>query len=275
MDELRPDYSHTYGFDDFIVDTMKRHTAEANAGYLLPHLKPGHRLLDFGCGTGTVSVGLADAVKPGEMHGVTMIEPRVRAARELAARGGHDNAAFHLAETLPIPFEDDYFDVAHCHNILMSFPDPLIALSELRRVLKPGGLLGCRELLCEASFSFPDDGALARSWEIFTDLLELNFRHAQIGKELKWLLIQSRFEKVQMSADYDVYSEPEDMEYIRDVFLKWFLSDDTMDTAIANGAATPQLRDSVRDYYHNVWMDDPGAMLAVAHGVAIGYKPHE
>ena len=276
MDELRPDYSHTYGYDDFVVDTMKRRTAEANVGYLFPHLRPGFRLLDFGCGTGTISVGLADAVKPGEMHGVAMIEPRVRAARELAARGGHDNATFHLVETLPIPFEDGYFDVAHCHDILMSFPDTSIALSELMRVLKPGGLIGCREMLCEASFSFPDDGGiLARSWEIFTDVLGIYFRQAHMGKELKWLLLQSGFENVQMSADYDVYSEPEDIEFIGDVFLKWFLSDGTMDDAIANGAVTPELRDRVRDYYYNVWLNDPGAMLAVAHGVAIGYKPHE
>ena len=274
VDELKPDYDHTYGFDDFIVDSMSRRTAEANAGYLLPHLRPGYRLLDFGCGTGTISVGLADAVKPGELHGVAMMEPRVRAARELAARGGHDNATFHLAQTLPVPFEDGYFDAVHCHNILMSFPEPVIALKELKRVLKPGGVIGCRELLCEASFSFPDDNdILARSWEIFTDLLELNFKHAQVGKELKWLLLQAGFEDAQMSADYDVYSEPEDIEYICDVFLKWFLSNDTMGVAIENGAATPELRDRVRDYYHNEWRNDPAALLAVAHGTAVARVP--
>ena len=275
MDQAHPDYEHTYGFDDFVVDTMRRRTAEANAGYLLPHLKPGHRLLDFGCGTGNISVGLADAVSPGEMHGVAMIGSRVDMARELAARGGHDNAVFHRFQLGPLPFEDDYFDAAHCHNILMSFPDPQVVLRELRRVLKPGGIIGCREMLMEASFSFPDDGTLARSWQIFTDILELNFRHAQVGKELKWLMIQSGFEDVRMSADFDVYSEPDDIEFIRDVFLRWFFSKDTVEAAIGYGAATEELWDSIQDYYYNVWLKDPAAMIAMAHGVGLARKAYE
>ncbi len=276
IDAAAPDYEHTYGFDDFVVETMKRRTAQANAGYLLPHLKPGHRLLDFGCGTGTISVGLADAVSPGEMHGVAMIESRVEMARELAAEGGHDNAVFHVFELGPLPFEDGHFDVAHCHNILMSFPDPQVVLRELRRVLRPGGLIGCREILLEASFSFPDDdGVLARSWEIFTDLLEINFRQANVGKDLKWLMLQSGFEDARASADFDVYSEPEDIEFIRDVFLRWFFSEGTMTSAIEHGAATKELYNRVKDYYHNVWLDDPAAMTSMAHGVVLARKPYE
>ncbi len=269
-----PNYEYTYGFDDFVVAVMGRQTAEDNAGYLLPHLRQGDRILDYACGVGAISVGLADAVRPGEMRGVAMSEPRVEMARRLAAEGGHDNAIFQLFQPGPLPFEDGYFDAVHCHNVLMSFPEPLVALRELRRVLKPGGVIGCREMLCEASFSFPDDdGILARSWEIYTDLLEINFRYAQAGKELKWLLLQSGFDKVNMSANYDIYSEPEAIEFISDVFLRWFLSNDTMTAAIENGAATEELLDRVRDYYYNVWRNDPAAMLAVAHGVALAYKP--
>ena len=43
---------------------------EAHAVYLLPHLKLGLLVLDFGCGQGTISVGLAGAMDPGEVHGV-------------------------------------------------------------------------------------------------------------------------------------------------------------------------------------------------------------
>ncbi len=269
------DPGHTLAFDEFSNEIYKRLTAEVHARHLMPHLRSGHRVLDFGCGPGTITVGLASAVEPnGEAHGVAMIESRVEEARERAAAGGHDNAAFYLARTLPLPFEDNTFDAAHSQNILMSFPEPLFALAELRRVLKPGGVISCRELLLEASFSYPDaDGILARSWEMFTDILGMNFRHANVGKELKWLLIRSGFRRVNMSANYDVYSEPEDIEFIYDVFLRWFLSDATMDAAIEQGAATEELRDRIREYYYEEWRDDPAAMTAMAHGVAIAYKP--
>ena len=63
-----PDY--TMGFSDEFMESVRRYTAEASAGYLLPHLRPGMRVLDFGCGPGTISVGLAKAIEPGELHGV-------------------------------------------------------------------------------------------------------------------------------------------------------------------------------------------------------------
>ena len=68
-----PDY--TMGYGKATLETQLRATAETSAGFLLPYLKPGHRLLDFGCGPGTISVGLAQAVAPGEMHGVTWKSP--------------------------------------------------------------------------------------------------------------------------------------------------------------------------------------------------------
>ena len=267
---------HALGFDEFSVETYRRLTAEVHASHLMPHLRPGYRVLDFGCGPGTITVGLAEAVRPnGEAHGVAMIESRVEEARERAAAGGHDNATFHfLNNPTRLPFEDNTFDAAHSQNILMSFPEPLMALGEMRRVLKPGGIISCRELLLEASFSYPDAGRiLTRSWEMFTDILGMNFRHADVGKELKWLLLRSGFENVEMSANYDVYSEPGDIEFIYDVFLRWFLSDETMNAAIEQGAATGELRDRIRDYYYEEWRDDPAAMAAMAHGAAIAYKP--
>ena len=269
-----PDYA--LGFSEWGNRTHKRLTAEVNARHLMPYLKPGHIVLDFGCGPGAMTMGLAEAVEPyGEAHGVGIIGEWIQEARESAAEGGRDNATFHHVDYLEsLPFEDNTFDVAHCHNILMTLPDPLVALDELNRLLKPGGIISCREVLLDASFSFPDrDGILTRFWEMFTDFLALEFRFAPLGKQLGELLTQKGFEKAEMSANFDIYSEPEDMEFIYDVFLSWFLSDETMDTAIARGAATEELRDRIRDYYYNEWRYDPAAIAAVAYGIAIAYKP--
>jgi len=58
-----PDYSMGYG--ETTSRRLTRRTAERDVAYLLPHLKPGMRVLDIGCGPGSISIGLAGAVDPG------------------------------------------------------------------------------------------------------------------------------------------------------------------------------------------------------------------
>ena len=130
---------------------FKRFTAETHAAHLLPYLKTGLRVLDFGCGPGTISAGLAKAVEPGELHGVGIEESQIDLARSVAEAGGQDNATFHVGDVTDLPFEDAFFDVAHCHNVLMHVPDTRAVLTEVKRVLKPGGIVSAREMICESS----------------------------------------------------------------------------------------------------------------------------
>ena len=91
--------------------------------HLLPHLKPGLRVLDLGCGPGSISVGLAKAIEPGELHGIDMEESQIAIARASAAAGGHSNATFHVGDAKNLPFEDGYFDAVHTHAVLMHIPE--------------------------------------------------------------------------------------------------------------------------------------------------------
>ena len=134
-----PDY--TMGFGEEMIESLRRFTAETHAGHLLPYLRPGQRILDFGCGPGTISVGLAKAVHPGELHGVDMEESQIDLARQVAQAQRQDNAVFHVGDVNSLEFEEGFFDVVHCHNLLMHVPDTHAVLIEVKRVLKPGGLI--------------------------------------------------------------------------------------------------------------------------------------
>lgn len=104
----------------------------------LAALKPGESVLDVACGTGLVTFAAAKAVGPaGEITGTDLSEEMVRAitarAAELGVRGEFTRQD---AEALDLP--DAAFDAALCALGLMYVPDPVKALREMHRVLKPG-----------------------------------------------------------------------------------------------------------------------------------------
>ncbi len=265
-----PDY--TMGFSEEFLQSLRRYTAQASAAHLLPHLRPGLRALDFGCGPGTISVGLAKAVAPGELHGVDMEESQIELARAVVDASGQENAIFHVGDVTDLPFEDDFFDVAHCHNVLVHVPDTSAVLTEVKRVLKPGGIIGCREMICASSFTHPDFGVIRKAWDMMEDLLVADDGHPQMGKELKGHILDAGFANPRITASFDVYGTPEDVIFIYGLADLWFLSPEITEAAIKYGAATEELCKAIGVAYDR-WKDHPGAICGVAFGEAVANKP--
>ena len=265
-----PDY--TMGFSEEFMESLRRYTAHASAAYLLPLLRPGLRILDFGCGPGTISMGLARAVLPGELHGVDMEASQIDLAKAATKASGIGNAIFHVADILSLPFEDGFFDMAHCHNVLMHIPDTQAALGEVKRVLKPGGIIGCREMISASSFTQPDYGVIRKAWDMFEDLVAADDGHPQMGKELKEHMGNAGFNNVRVTASFDIYSTPADVAFIYGLADQWFLSPEIMEAAIKYGASTKELCDAIAVAYGK-WKDSPSAVVGVAFGEAVANKP--
>ncbi len=260
------------GVDQLAMEAFKRYTAQSQARHLLPYLRPGQRILDFGCGPGAISVGLARAVDPGEMHGVDSDGSRIELARMIAGFQGQENATFHVGDVLDLPFEDGYFDVAHGHDVLMYVPDTAGALAEVKRVLKPGGIISCREIICESSFMQPDYNVMKGSWDMYEELLKDDGGHPQIGKELKARLGEAGFVNARITGSVDIYSTPGEIEFIYRLSQKWFMTPEVVEGAIKYGATSRELADRTARAYDE-WKDDPGAVSGVAFGEAIAAKP--
>ncbi|MDP6823736.1 MAG: methyltransferase domain-containing protein [Dehalococcoidia bacterium] len=136
----RERYAH--GYSEPMVRVMASRTADIYAKFLLPYLTPGMRLLDCGCGPGSITVGLARAVSPGETIGIDVEQSQADAATDAAKREGIGNARFQVASIYDLPFDDDSFDVAFMHAVLEHLDRPVDGLAEVLRVLKPGGQAG-------------------------------------------------------------------------------------------------------------------------------------
>ena len=271
-DQASQDSTYTMGYSDDFQQMLARRSVHTHAAHLLPHLQAGQRVLDFGCGPGTISVGLAQVVDPGEVHGIDMEASQIGMATAAAEAGGHANATFHVGDVTDLPFDDDSFDIAHCHAVLMHVPDTQAALAEVKRVLKPGGLIACRESIISSSFLHPGDEDTAEAWETFARLLAGNGGHPEMGLELKANLMTAGFTGIRASGSFDFFGSTEDVAFFHGFINDWFYSPKVTAAIVEFGLASQEKLDfwQVRI---DEWRDSPGAVGAIAFGEGIAYKP--
>ena len=264
-------HNYTMGYSEEFLQLLERRNAGNSAAYLLPLLEPGMTLLDLGCGPGTITMGLAEAVNPGEVHGIDMEETQIGLAQAAAEGSGHSNAIFQVGNALSLPFEDGTFDVVHAHAVIMHIPDTKTVLAEARRVLKPGGILATRDLIAESSFMEPGTDGLREAWATFTNLMRGNGGHPEIGKEMKGVMLDAGFTDIRCSASFDSYGTAADLDFYYAFIIDWFFSDQLIERVSALGMASREKFEFWRGELDR-WRGSPGSFGALAFGECVGRK---
>ena len=181
--------------DEFRRDVIAQRTAEASAAFLIPHLRPGMRLLDCGCGPGNITVDLAKLVAPGEVVGVDLSEADLASGRDLALTRGVANVRFEQANLYWLPFADGAFDVAFAHSVLEHLGDPLAALKEMRRVLRSGGMVGIADPAWHRTLRYPTNAWLDMWDTLRPRAVERRGGHPLYVAEQRALLRQAGFDR--------------------------------------------------------------------------------
>ncbi len=175
--------AYTHGHHEAVLRSHEWRTAENSAGYLLPHLRPGLDLLDLGCGPGTITLDLAARVSPGRVLGIDSSAEVIEKARGLGT-GRATSAEFAVGDAYALGLPDASVDVVHAHQILQHLSEPVAAVVEAARVLRPDGILAVRDSDYAGFFWAPENSGLDRWLELYHQLTARNRVDADAGRHL-------------------------------------------------------------------------------------------
>jgi SAM-dependent methyltransferase len=241
--------------------------------FLMPHLREGTRLLDAGCGPGSLALRLAERVAPATVTGIDIDARAVATAHASAQRAGLTNARFLVADVLHLLFEDGAFGAVFCHDLLAYLSSPEAAVRELFRVCAPGGLVGAREPLGFSGrlFSVSMNGAERSLSDLVCEMSRLGFGRPNVGVELKGMLHAAGFRAIRATVTQDVYQDQADLFSLRG-WLAPFLSGEpgarAVSAGLVTGAALAELAAKVQD-----WPSDPAAIGVMSWIEYVARKP--
>lgn len=249
---------------------MVRRSAEKQAAFLLPHLRPGMRLLDCGCGPGSITIGLARVVAPGVVVGVDFDSGEVERARKLATDHDITNVQFETGNVYELPFADGMFDACFSNALLDHLSDPIAALREMRRVLKADGVLGVRTADRDGYLLAPADALLEKFGEWGEQHKNAQGVRVRIGKNIRAMLREAGFARTEASASYDCYGTVEEVRGLAESaaagLSKGQSREQTGESAGSDRAAAEAVAAAWR-----TWGESPDAFFAMSFCEGVGW----
>jgi SAM-dependent methyltransferase len=268
---MAADRSYTIGHEEGPLAYMRLRTAERSCGFFRHHVRPDSRILDCGCGPGSITIGLALWAPDGQTIGIDIGEEQLEGARALAKQLGAANVSFQQGNIFALPFEDDSFDIVFSQTVLYHIPSPQRALSEIRRVLRPGGLVALRDAINASIITWPEEPLI----EELGRVVRLGALHSggnpDVGQELGTLLHTAGFDDVFFNLNFEQPERPEErLEYFSRVAG---LVEGTLATlAVREGWSTAEKLAQGAERCREL-ANIPGSIFALPFGQAVGRKP--
>ena len=264
--------TYTHGHAAATVRQHAQRTAEEAAAFVLPELSAGMRLLDVGCGPGSITRGLAERVAPGEVVGVDLSKETLEAARRDAAARGLANLRYEEGSIYALPFPDASFDVAYAHQVLQHLSEREAAVREMLRTLRPGGLLAIRDVDWETVAYWPDDPWIDRFVEVHLKTWYRNGGEPAMGRRLRALFNASGLTDVRVTAAVWCYTTPADTIAWGESYSERLLASPMGERMIEYGYASRADVQAMAAAFR-AWAIHPDAAWAFTNFAALGRKP--
>lgn len=263
--------TYTHGHAPATLRQHAQRTADEAAAFLLPHLRPGMRLLDVGCGPGSITRGLAERLAPGPVVGIDLSRDALDGARRDAAARGLTNLRYEEASVYQMPFAAGAFDVVYAHQVLQHLRERPSAVREMLRVVRPGGLVAVRDVDWGTAVYWPRDRWIDRFIEVHHQAWYKNGGEPQMGRQLRALFNAAGVDDLEISATVWCYATPDETSAWGEAYADRLLTSPMGERPIEYGFATRAEIESMAAAFRT-WGAHPDATWMFIHIGALARK---
>lgn len=263
--------TYTHGHHESVLRSHTWRTAANSAAYLLPVLEPGMSLLDVGCGPGTITLDLAERVAPGRVVGIDTGDDVIAQAEARRRAVGAANVSFSTGDAYALDFADESFDVVHAHQVLQHLTDPVAALRELRRVLRPDGVLAVRDSDYGAFAWAPGDPLLDRWLELYHQVTRRNGAEPDAGRYLLGWVQEAGCTDWHATSSTWTFADPETRAWWGGLWADRVRLSAFAEQAVEYGLAEAGELDAIAGAWGR-WAAAPDGFFAVLHGEVLARR---
>ena len=283
---------YIHGHHSSVIASHGARTAADSAAYLLPHLRPGMHVLDIGCGPGTITLDLAEAVagerlprgpEPagagpesartgslgprarGRVVGLENTPAPLETARANAATRGDTSTEWVIGDAYELPYGDDTFDVTHAHQVLQHLTDPVAALREMARVTKPGGLVAARDADYGGMIWHPELPGLTKWLDAYRRTARAAGGDPDAARHmLAWANAAGLGAEVQVTTSTWSYAGPEGRAFWGGQWVERATKSAFASQSVEHGIAGQADLEEIADAWRT-WSQHPDAWFAMLH----------
>ncbi|ODQ56933.1 hypothetical protein WICANDRAFT_36397 [Wickerhamomyces anomalus NRRL Y-366-8] len=253
------------GHDASISLTHSWRNVKNSCAYMLNFIKPTDKILDVGCGPGTITYDLGKYVPKGEIIGIEPTKELIdEALRDETTKKSQPNVSFEVCSVYSLPYPDSCFDIVHAHQVIVHLENPLKALQEMKRVLKPGGYICCRDGDLQACIFYPE--VFKEPLFYYLEKATTEFTCWYGGSRLKELFIGVKFkpDKIIHTTSTWCISSRADRELFSNMYIKRL---DSIKYNSSDKYTKSQLKEAWLQ-----WANDDKASWVQIHGEVIAQK---
>jgi ubiquinone/menaquinone biosynthesis C-methylase UbiE len=256
---------YTHGHHESVLRSHVWRTAANSAAYLLDSLKPHMKILDIGCGPGTITADLAELVPDGHVTAVDHAPGILDQARAVAAERGLENVEFGVADVHALEYPDDTFCVVHAHQVLQHVGDPVQALREMYRVTKPGGFIAVRDADYSAMPWYPEVPGMTDWQDLYLRVARANGGEPAAGRRLKAWALAAGIRDIRATSSTWTFATEDEREWWSGLWADRTLASAYADRATEGGHATTDQLRAVSDAWRE-WGRREDGWFSVLHG---------